>query len=80
MTPTRTAFALAALRAAAPAAAQGPLPLKRAPQPTVPAITAGDLMSRLYVFADDSMRGREAGTPDNLRGTAYIERELRRIG
>jgi hypothetical protein len=48
--------------------------------PTEPAITAGDLKTRLYIFADDSMRGRGAGTPDNLRGTAYIEREVRRLG
>ncbi len=26
------------------------------------------------------MGGRAAGTPDNLRGTAYIEREVRRLG
>ena len=26
------------------------------------------------------MRGRAAGTPDNLRGAAYIERELRKLG
>ena len=26
------------------------------------------------------MRGRAAGTPDNLRGAAYIEREVRRLG
>ena len=48
--------------------------------PTAPAITASDLRTRLYIFADDSMRGRAAGTPDNLRGTAYIEREVRRLG
>jgi hypothetical protein len=48
--------------------------------PTEAAITAGDLKTRLYIFADDSMRGRAAGTPDNLRGTAYIEREVRRLG
>jgi hypothetical protein len=29
-------------------------------------------MSRLYVFADDSMMGREAGTPGAMKGTAYI--------
>jgi hypothetical protein len=79
MTPSRSLALLAAL-AASPLAAQAPLPLKHAPAPTTPAITAADLMTRLYVFADDSMRGREAGTPDNLRGTAYIERELRRMG
>lgn len=48
--------------------------------PTQAEITAGDLKTRLYIFADDSMGGRAAGTPDNLRGTAYIEREVRRLG
>ncbi|MDB4947750.1 MAG: peptidase [Gemmatimonadetes bacterium] len=80
MLRTLALLGAAALCAGSAAGAQAPLPLKRAPQPTVPAITPADLMSRLYVFADDSMMGREAGTPDNLRGTAYIERELRRIG
>jgi hypothetical protein len=56
------------------------LPLKHAPRPTVPAITAGDLMTRLYVFADDSMMGREAGTEYNIKGTAYVAGELRRMG
>jgi hypothetical protein len=46
----------------------------------VPAITACDLMTRLYIYAADSMRGREAGTPDNIRATAYIEREVKRLG
>ena len=50
------------------------LPLKFAPQPTTAAITVQDLMSRLYVFADDSMQGREAGTPGHVRATAYIVR------
>jgi hypothetical protein len=57
-----------------------PLPLKRRPQPTVPAISESDLMSRLYAFADDSMMGREAGTPGSMKGTAYIAAELRRLG
>ncbi|MDQ3996840.1 MAG: M28 family peptidase [Gemmatimonadota bacterium] len=57
-----------------------PLPLKRDPQPTSPAITAADLMTRLYVFADDSMLGREAGTVGHLKGTEYIARELQRLG
>ena len=37
-------------------------------------------MTRLYIYAADSMRGREAGTPDAIRATAYIEREVRRLG
>ena len=55
-------------------------PLKHQPQPTVPAITAGDLMTRLYIFADDSMAGREAGTLAHIKGTDYIAGELKRIG
>lgn len=56
------------------------MPLTYAGGPTVAAITACDLMTRLYQYAADSMRGREAGTPDNIRATAYIEREVRRLG
>src|SRR5687767_5188568 len=62
------------------ARAQQPLPLKHTGKPTTPAITAADAMTRLYIFADDSMMGREAGTPGDVKGTAYIEREVRRLG
>ncbi|MEO7084664.1 MAG: M28 family peptidase [Gemmatimonadaceae bacterium] len=48
--------------------------------PTVAAITPCDLMTRLYIYAADSMRGREAGTPDAMRATVYIEREVRKLG
>jgi hypothetical protein len=37
-------------------------------------------MTRLYVYADDSMMGRRAGTPYNLAATAYIAAEARRMG
>ena len=43
-------------------------------------ITDADLRTRVYVFADDSMRGRQAGTEGDARGVAYIEREVRRLG
>ena len=51
-------------------------PLKYKGPPTQPAITAADAMTRLYVFADDSMMGRGAGEEGGLKGTAYIEREV----
>ena len=57
-----------------------PLPLKRAPTPTTPAITAADLMSRVYQYADDSMLGRAAGSESNLKATAMIAAELKRLG
>ena len=59
--------------------AQTPLPLKHSPKPTTAAITAADAMTRLYIFADDSMMGRRAGDEGGLKGTAYIEREVRRL-
>ena len=54
-------------------------PEKRAPRPTSATISEADLMSRLYVFADDSMEGRNAPLASNARGNAYIVRELQRL-
>ena len=56
------------------------LPLKHTPELTKSAITAADLMTRLYIFADDSMQGREAGTIGNAKGTDYIAGEVKRLG
>ena len=61
-------------------AQQKELPLKHAPQPTTAAITAADLMTRLYIFADDSMEGRETGTEGHVRSTNYIASELAKLG
>jgi len=69
-----------AIAAQCPAMAKGDLPLKYAGPPTQAQITACDLMTRLYLFADDSMRGRRAGTADNVRATDYIAAEARRLG
>ena len=74
------AVLLGACGGAPPPVVTTPLPLKRDPQPTTPAISAADLMTRLYVFADDSMMGREAGTAGHRKGTDYIARELQRLG
>ena len=56
------------------------MPLTYTGGQTVAEITACDLMTRLYIYAADSMRGREAGSPDAIRATAYIESEVRRLG
>ena len=55
-------------------------PAKMAPQRTTPAITAQDLMSRLYAYADDSMGGREFATAGNTKATAWIAEQLKKIG
>lgn len=82
-TPRRAAAALAAahLLAAAAAHAQTPEPPRtHAPRPTTAAITAADLRTRLYLLADDSMKGRAAGTEGNVKATDYIAAEFRRMG
>ena len=78
----RTTIPATLLLAASTALAQQskPLPLKLAPTKTTPAITVADLMTRIYRFADDSMRGRMAGSPEALKGTEYIAGELKRLG
>lgn len=47
---------------------------------TVASITPADLRTRLYIYADDSMMGREAGTAGDMMATAYIAAEARRMG
>jgi hypothetical protein len=63
-----------------PATTGAAMPLAYVGPPTTAPITACDLMTRLYVLADDSMMGRQVGTEYNDRGTNYIEREVRRLG
>jgi len=55
-------------------------PARLAPAPTTSAITVRDLQVRLYQFADDSMQGRQVGRAGNMKGTAYIAAELKRLG
>ena len=51
-----------------------------APRPTVPAITANDLRTRLYQISDDSMLGRRIGELGNYKVTSYIASEFKRLG
>ncbi len=50
------------------------------PEATTSAITAADLRTRLYIFADDSMQGRLLATAGNVKGAEYIAAELKRMG
>ncbi len=56
--------------------------ISRAPavQGTTPAISAADLRTRVFIFADDSMEGRAAGSIGNRKATDYIASELKRLG
>jgi hypothetical protein len=80
MTTTRLALAasLAALGTATPAIAQ------RMTVPTPPAamqyIKESDLKADLYYLASDAMRGREAGTIDELHGAMWEAKRAREAG
>ena len=81
----QTAPAKPAAKPAAKSASTKPVwpdegPLKWAPRPTVAEITANDLRTRLYQFADDSMMGRRIGELGNYKGTDYVAREFKRLG
>lgn len=94
MTRTSLAIALAIAAVSAPLTAQNRTASSRAerpvwpdegprtwaPRPTGADITANDLRTRLYQFADDSMMGRRIGEPGNFKGTEYIAREFKRLG
>lgn len=47
---------------------------------TSPAITEADLRIRVYIFADDSMMGRDAPHEGDRKGGEYIAAELKRLG
>jgi hypothetical protein len=55
-------------------------PTTHKPQPTTAAITAADLETRLYIYAADSMEGRETGTRGHVRATDYIAAQLKALG
>ncbi|NJD19831.1 MAG: hypothetical protein FIA95_11190 [Gemmatimonadetes bacterium] len=80
-----TSAAAVAQTGSAARAAQKPVwpdegPAVWAPRPTATAITANDLRTRLYAFADDSLTGRRIGERGNHQGTAYIAEEFKRLG
>ncbi|MGH7654747.1 MAG: hypothetical protein ACREN6_08795, partial [Gemmatimonadaceae bacterium] len=84
----RTTLTLALLLSVAlPAAAQTAKtvwpdegPRTWVPRPTVSAITANDLRTRLYQISDDSMMGRRVGELGDYKVTTYIAAEFKRMG
>lgn len=50
------------------------------PLRTAADITQADVRSRIYLIADDSMMGREAGAQGNFVMTSYVAREMERLG
>lgn len=79
---SRTLFVLPLLLAGTPLFAQGTPRATRLPAvPTaISAIRESDLKRDLYVMAGDEMRGREAGTLDEMRATVWVAEQMRAIG
>jgi hypothetical protein len=78
-----TLAAIAGCATAATTASTGPateLPRAHRAAATTGRIAPADLMSRLYVFSDDSMEGRESTKRGNVLGTNYVAREMERMG
>jgi hypothetical protein len=48
--------------------------------PSLDAIRADDLKRDLFALAGDAMRGREAGTLDELRASGWLVEQVRAIG
>ena len=71
-------YLFASIALAAPLAAQN----AKAPKPpaAMSAIREQDIKRDLYVMGGDDMRGREAGTLDEMRASMWVAEEMRKIG
>jgi len=77
---TLTAFSVIAAVLAVACSHQPGVTNAATPGRTGATITAADLRSRLYLYADDSMMGRETGTIGNYKATTYLAAEAARMG
>ncbi len=66
--------------AASALAAQTPKPSAVRPPAAMSAIREADLKRDMYIMAGDAMRGREAGTVDEMRASMWVADEMRTIG
>src|SRR5262249_25638644 len=73
-----TTSVIAFLIVASAAAAQKPAPVR--PPAAMSLIREADLKRDMYAPAGDDMRGREAGTVDEMRASMWVADEMRKIG
>ena len=81
--PSMSRSALLRAATAASLALASPVVATAVAQPAPPALAAireSDLRRDLYAMASDSMRGREAGTLDELRAAAWMAERAREAG
>jgi hypothetical protein len=70
---------LLAIQLSAPLGAQSSGTAPGVP-PAISEIRQADLQRDLYAMAADSMRGREAGTLDEMRASMWLAEQMRQIG
>lgn len=75
-----TPVVIVTLVAASTLAAQTPKPSTVRPPAAMSAIREADLKRDMYALAGDEMRGREAGTLDEMRASMWLADEMRKIG
>ncbi|MEX2153084.1 MAG: M28 family peptidase [Gemmatimonadaceae bacterium] len=73
-------FLVVAVAASAGAQAARPSPRAVTPPEAMALIREQDLKRDLYALAGDDMRGREAGTVDEMRASIWVADEMRKIG
>ena len=79
---TRVLRLLPVLFLAAPLGAQSATPSMARPKPpaAITIIRESDIKRDLYALASDELRGREAGTIDEMRASMWLAEEMRKIG
>jgi hypothetical protein len=75
-----TALALTALLAAPQARGSAQARPSKSLAPALDAITEADLKRDMFAMAGDAMRGREAGTLDEMRATGWVAERAREAG
>jgi hypothetical protein len=73
-----TRFLLLTMLASGSLAAQAPA--QKSPPAAMSVIREADLRRDLFALAGDEMRGREAGTTDEMRASMWLAEEMRKIG
>src|SRR3954454_21372921 len=78
---TTTALGMTITVACSPSAATtASTPARGAIAPELNAITEGDIRRDIFALGGDAMRGREAGTLDEMRATGWVAERAREAG
>jgi hypothetical protein len=80
MTTVRLGATALLMACAAPSTTTSSTPMRGAIAPELGAITEADIRRDIYTLGGDAMRGREAGTLDEMRATGWVAERAREAG